>query len=111
MKEQTIRGKMIPIYVGILAGADVAEFVPNLKDLIVALATQAQGWLREQVPILKDTLRMIWYLSLRISSYLCSKSTNKTPQVLNLLWDLIVHPANFVRACVATLFNGIVSEI
>jgi len=95
-EEQPIRGKILPIYIGILAGSDMPDFVPSLKDLIVSMATQERGWLREQIPILKDSLRMI------------CKSTSKTPQVLNLLWELIVHPANHVRSCIAILFNGII---
>jgi len=95
-EEQSTRGKILPIYIGILAGSDMPDFVPSLKELIVSMATQERGWLREQIPILKDSLRMI------------CKSTSKTPQVLNLLWELIVHPANHVRSCIAILFNGII---
>eukprot|EP01114_Cavostelium_apophysatum_P013423 TRINITY_DN3251_c0_g1_i1.p1 TRINITY_DN3251_c0_g1~~TRINITY_DN3251_c0_g1_i1.p1 ORF type:complete len:976 (-),score=360.72 TRINITY_DN3251_c0_g1_i1:1541-4468(-) len=99
-ESQPARIALLPIYLGAVAATDEATFVQFFKEVTVSISTQEQGWSRDQMLLLSDSVKMV-----------CKSTERATSQVLNVLWDLLVHPVNYVRVCVVTLFDGIISVL
>jgi hypothetical protein len=68
-----------------------------LKELTVSISVEEHGWNRQYVSSLKDIIRM-----------LCKFVESRKTEIWDLLSELLIHPANHVRATVAVLFNAIV---
>jgi len=84
--------------VGILGSLTSNEFMRRLKEIIVFVSLEENGWSRDQQSALKDAIQIG-----------CSKSMERKQEILNLMCDLVTHPANFVRSSVVLIFGGLIS--
>jgi len=99
-EEKMKRSRLLPTYlVGVLGSLEDKDLVQYLKELISMISLEENGWSRDHTNVLKDSVRM-----------LCKNSERKS-QILNLFKDLAVHPANYVRSCVVSLFNSMITVL
>jgi len=93
------RALILPVYVvGILGSLTAPEFIRHLKEIIVFISLEENGWSRDQQPALKDAINIA-----------CTKSMERKQEVLNLMCEMVTHPANYVRNCVVLIFSGLIS--
>ena len=82
---------------GVLGSLGSPNFTNRLKELIVLISLEESGWTREQQGPLKESIHIA-----------CIKSGERKQEIVNLLCDLVVHPANYVRHCVVQILSGLV---
>ena len=92
---QDRRERILPAYVvGVLPTLEHEELSKYIKGVIINVALQENGWSHSILPCVKSSLLL-----------LCKKRF-LNEKILDLLWDLVVHPATQVRAAVLTLFDA-----
>jgi len=84
--------------VGVLARLKDSSLWQATKELVINISLEENGWGHQQLSNLKESIHLL------------GKYADKNG-LLNLLCDLVTHPANQVRACLASLFNGLISVL
>eukprot|EP01125_Pyxidicula_operculata_P014832 TRINITY_DN4991_c0_g1_i1.p1 TRINITY_DN4991_c0_g1~~TRINITY_DN4991_c0_g1_i1.p1 ORF type:complete len:1331 (+),score=329.11 TRINITY_DN4991_c0_g1_i1:371-4363(+) len=98
------RGRLMSLYIcGVLAHditQDMRTVEEKFKELIVHIALEEDYW--------KESNYMVVATSF---TTLCQLSPGWEDLILSLLWDLVVHPANRVRALIIRFFSVMSREV
>ena len=83
---------------GVLGSLSSQEFLRKLKEIIVYVSLEENGWVRDQQSALKEAINIA-----------CAKSMERKQEILNLMCDMVTHPANYVRSTVVLIFGALVN--
>jgi len=89
------RARILPgLIVGILSTLPKEDLSSHIKEYIINIALQEEGWNYSALSVMKSSLLIL------------SKARGLSAIILDLLWDLVVHPTNQVRMAVLNLFDA-----
>jgi len=74
------------------------DFIKHLKQLIAFISLEEAGWTRAEQDTLKESVILA-----------CSRSMERKQEILHLLYDFVVHPANYVRHCTVQILDALIS--
>jgi len=94
------RGKVLPLYLaGVVAYSKKKDLSVYIKQILLNIALEESGWKRSHIVSLQDGIKL-----------LC-KLTERKEEILNLLWELVVHTASSVRSAIVHLFEGLITVL
>lgn len=68
--------------------------------MIIKISLEEVGWSRNQQQMLTDAVIIM-----------ATKHAERRSGILNLLWDLVLHSANYVRLTVLIIFKAMVGTV
>eukprot|EP01104_Vermistella_antarctica_P009958 TRINITY_DN2626_c0_g1_i1.p1 TRINITY_DN2626_c0_g1~~TRINITY_DN2626_c0_g1_i1.p1 ORF type:complete len:1221 (+),score=334.34 TRINITY_DN2626_c0_g1_i1:256-3918(+) len=98
------RSLLLAIHVcGVLATLDMSDVVKYLHEVIVNVSLEEYGWSRNQLDEVRDTLSTLFERARQDSD------DNVVAAIIELMWELVVHPATQVRAAISQLFKLLIN--